>query len=489
MIRLIKNELTKIFKKKSFYIVMLVTLAFIIGFNIIMKNISNPENINYYGNLDEQIASMEQEINELDPLNENDKAQYIDYKSSLETYKLMKKYGVNSWQFSIVQSKVNPYLRDLATYDTMINKDEVAYRETLNEYNELVLRLDKNDWQSFAREDLEEAEKQINEQNKIKDEAENDKQVADADKMIRYLEVQKQILEWRLEKDISYESGYYNNLINQYYNASISIIDYEANKNESDSALMKQDYYDNLETANKAKYDIENGTRTQDESNARGMLINFFSEYEIFIVIIIVMIAGTIVSEEFNKGTVKLLLIRPYKRTTILTSKFITCLIMLAIIILSIILMQFVVGGVVFGFDSLQTPAIEYDFNTHSIQELGIASYMLLQTIGKLPIYVLLMTLAFALSTLFNNSAVAITLTLLGYMGSSMINMIGLQLGLDWIKYFVTPNWDLTQHFFGGLPMYEGTSLEFSIVINAIYFVIMLIPTYIVFKKRNIKNI
>ena len=489
MIRLIKNELTKIFKKKSFYIVMLVTLAFIIGFNIIMKNISNPENINYYGNLDEQIASMEQEINELDPLNENDKAQYIDYKSSLETYKLMKKYGVNSWQFSIVQSKVNPYLRDLATYDTMINKDEVAYRETLNEYNELVLRLDKNDWQSFAREDLEEAEKQINEQNKIKDEAENDKQVADADKMIRYLEVQKQTLEWRLEKDISYESGYYNNLINQYYNASISIIDYEANKNESDSALMKQDYYDNLETANKAKYDIENGTRTQDESNARGMLINFFSEYEIFIVIIIVMIAGTIVSEEFNKGTVKLLLIRPYKRTTILTSKFITCLIMLTIIILSIILMQFVVGGVVFGFDSLQTPAIEYNFNTHSIQEMGIASYMLLQTIGKLPIYVLLMTLAFALSTLFNNSAVAITLTLLGYMGSSMINMIGLQLGLDWIKYFVTPNWDLIQHFFGGLPMYEGTSLEFSIVINAIYFVIMLIPTYIVFKKRNIKNI
>ena len=388
-----------------------------------------------------------------------------------------------------MQSKVNPYLRDLATYDTMINKDEVAYRETLNEYNELVLRLDKNDWQSFAREDLEEAEKQINEQNKIKDEAENDKQVADADKMIRYLEVQKQTLEWRLEKDISYESGYYNNLINQYYNASISIIDYEANKNESDSALMKQDYYDNLETANKAKYDIENGTRTQDESNARGMLINFFSEYEIFIVIIIVMIAGTIVSEEFNKGTVKLLLIRPYKRTTILTSKFITCLIMLTIIILSIILMQFVVGGVVFGFDSLQTPAIEYNFNTHSIQEMGIASYMLLQTIGKLPIYVLLMTLAFALSTLFNNSAVAITLTLLGYMGSSMINMIGLQLGLDWIKYFVTPNWDLTQHFFGGLPMYEGTSLEFSIVINAIYFVIMLIPTYIVFKKRNIKNI
>ena len=131
MIRLIKNELAKIFKKKSFYIVMLVTLVFIIGYNVIMKNISNSENINYYGNLDEQIVYMEAELKELNPLDENDKSQYIDYKSSLETYKLMKKYGVNSWQFSIVQTKINPYLRDLATYDTMINKDEVAYKETL----------------------------------------------------------------------------------------------------------------------------------------------------------------------------------------------------------------------------------------------------------------------------------------------------------------------------------------------------------------------
>lgn len=489
MIRLIKNELAKIFKKKSFYIVMLVTLVFIIGYNVIMKNISNSENINYYGNLDEQIVYMEAELKELNPLDENDKSQYIDYKSSLEIYKLMKKYGVNSWQFSIVQTKINPYLRDLATYDTMINKDEVAYKETLNEYNELISRLDKDDWQSFARDDLEEANKQIEEQKKIKESAETEKQMAEADKMIKYLEVQKQTLEWRLDKNISYESSYYNGLIDQYYNASISVIDYEMSKSESDTTLMKQDYYDSLERANKAKYDIENGTRTQDESNARGMLVNFFSEYEIFIVIVIVMIAGTIVSEEFNKGTVKLLLIRPYKRTTILTSKFITCLIMLAIIIISIMLMQFVVGGVVFGFDSLQTPAIEYDFNAHSIQEMSIASYMLIQTIGKLPIYVLLMTLAFALSTLFNNSAVAITLTLLGYMGSSMINMIGIQLDLDWVKYFVTPNWDLTQHFFGAIPMYEGTSLEFAMVINAIYFIIMLIPTYIVFKKRNIKNI
>lgn len=114
---------------------------------------------------------------------------------------------------------------------------------------------------------------------------------------------------------------------------------------------------------------------------------------------------------------------------------------------------------------------------------------MLIQTIGKLPIYVLLRHSHLHLVHYLIIVQLQFTLTLLGYLGSSMINMIGLQMDLDWIRYFVTPNWDLTQHFFGALPMYEGTTIEFSIVINAIYFIIMLIPTYIVFKKRNIKNI
>lgn len=203
MIRLIKNEFVKIFKKKSFYIVMLVTLIFIVGYNIIMRNISNSENINYYGNLDEQIDYVEKDLQELDPLKESDKSQYIDYKSSLETYKLMKKYGVNSWQFSIVQSKVNPYLRELATFDTEKNKDEVAYKKTLEKCNELISKLDKEDWQFFAKSDLEEAEKQLKEQNKIIKESKSDKEIAEANKMIKYLQVQKQTLEWRLEKNIS----------------------------------------------------------------------------------------------------------------------------------------------------------------------------------------------------------------------------------------------------------------------------------------------
>ena len=92
-------------------------------------------------------------------------------------------------------------------------------------------------------------------------------------------------------------------------------------------------------------------------------------------------------------------------------------------------------------------------------------------------------------STIFTNSALAITISLLGYMGSSVINMLALHLKLNWIKYFVTPNWNLTEYFWGGIPTFEGITLPFSIAIIVIYMVIILVKTFIIYQKKNIKNI
>ena len=50
-------------------------------------------------------------------------------------------------------------------------------------------------------------------------------------------------------------------------------------------------------------------------------------------------------------------------------------------------------------------------------------------------------------------------------------------------------NWDLSPYLFGGLASMEGMSLGFSIMVSIIYLLLMIIPTYIIFKKRNIKNI
>ena len=98
-------------------------------------------------------------------------------------------------------------------------------------------------------------------------------------------------------------------------------------------------------------------------------------------------------------------------------------------------------------------------------------------------------TLAFSLSTLFNNTAVAISVTLLGYMSSDIINQFAYYFKIKWLKFFVTPNWDFTQFYFGKLPNMEGITLLFSAAICLVYFIIMLTYSFLVFKHRNIKNV
>ena len=134
-------------------------------------------------------------------------------------------------------------------------------------------------------------------------------------------------------------------------------------------------------------------------------------------------------------------------------------------------------------------PVVEYNFNTNSLQEINIFVYLIIQTLTQLPMIILLAVLAFAISTIFSNSALAITISLLGYMSTAIINQLVMAYNLGFMKYFVTMNWDLSMYLFGGLPLMEGMNMTMSIIICIAYFLIMMIPTFVIFKKRNIKNI
>lgn len=489
MINLIRNELTKISKKKSIYITLLVTLAFVIFANVIYQI----ESDNYQYDLDAEIQFYEEELKNLNLSNTEDVQIYVSYQKELQIDKLIQKYGgFEAWQSQIINEQ-GYELIDNVLYYQYIEPNESQYIQAKNAYDNFVAKLDANDWQYFAKEDLKGVENNLQVQNNLKKQTSNKQKIAEIDARIQQLEVEKQILNWRLEKNICYGYDYYNQCLSNYRSNKNIIQSYE-NSDQSDLSDKekyenKQSYYSALESAAIAQYDIEHETHTGDTTTAKGILLNIFTEFEIFIIIMAVMIAGTTVSEEFNKGTIKLLLIKPYTRVKILTAKFITSLIMLLIIIILVMFMQFVVGGIAQGFDSFGEHTVIYNHITNQLEEINTIKYLAIQTLGKLPIYVLLLTLAFAFSTIFTNSALAIAITLLGYMGSSTINLLTYEFNLNWIKFFVTPNWDLTQYFFGRLPMFEGLTMAFSIAIIVAYMIIMLVPTYIVFKKKNIKNI
>lgn len=482
MISLIQNELKKIFKKKSLLITLLVTLAFIILTNVIYKiDFGN----SYYDYIEEEISFYDEQLKTIDP--KTDKEMYSEYKTQLNVYKLIKKYGEKSWQAKIIQSEMRICISDI-NYFTYQEKNEDELKAVMAKYDEYIRKLDTNDWRYFAEEEIKEKDIRIKATKELQEKTTNKLEIKELQNQIRGYEISKQIATWRLEKDIPYGDNYKNNCLDNYMVAMQNIRDYELGELEQNHDAKIQ-YYEAKEQAAINKYDIENGTTVGDTTSAKGILLNVFEEYEIFLIVMFMMTAGVIVSEEFSKGTIKLLLIKPYKRSTILASKFITSIIVAVIVIILVTLMQFVVGGLIQGFDSFKNPTIIYDHTINNVKQINTVQYLAMQALGKAPMYILLMTLAFAFSTIFTNSALAITISLLGYMGSSVINMLALNLKLNWIKYFVTPNWNLTEYFWGGIPTFEGITLPFSIAIIVIYMVIMLIPTFVIFQKKNIKNI
>ena len=484
---LVKNELIKIFKKKTIYITMGVIFLLLIFMNCMFKYANNGNTINYYLYSENYVQSLKSELETLNPDKPSDVTTYINILSDIQLSEIMEQYKDAEWKLAIINERIAPYISERNTYQYGAEKNEEQVEIINQEIDELLAKLDENDWKYFAKEDLAQAEQQIEELNRQKEQTEDTAVIKNIDSQIQTAKTEKEIAEYRLNKEIPYGNDYLNRAISNLQMANSNLASFE-NTDEL-TYQEKLEYNSYLEVQAESRYILDTGNDINNSDSLKGILQSFYSQFGIFLIVVVVMIAGTIVSEEFNKGTIKLLLVKPYTRSKILMAKAITTLIMIIFVIIVTLLMEILIGGVIFGFDSLSEPAVAYNFNTNTIQEINIFASLGIQTLTQLPMIILLATLAFAISTIFSNSTLAITISLLGYMSSSIINQLAIGYDLQFLKYFVTMNWDLSMYLYGGLPYMEGMSMLLSILICVAYFLIMMIPTFIVFKKRNIKNI
>ena len=484
--KLIKNELTKIFKKKSIYITLLVILAFVILTNCIYKFFFTSGSYDEYS--EHYIQYVKEELARLDPSKPSDTKMYIEMQSNLDIYEMKQTYEKGSWQRDILSTQVASLVNEKNTYLYGENKDLEKVTKIEAEIDQFMEKLEKGDWRYFAKQELEQTKETLEELEKQKATTIDKQELQTLEMAIKNAKIDEEVATIRIDKDIQYGNDFRNRALNTYLSETKNIISMESGKQELDYEA-KQQYNTSLEASKMNQYILENNVDVNKTNDVRGILKNFFSEYGLFIIVMIVMIAGTIVSEEFNKGTIKLLLVKPYARNKILLAKFITVLIMIIFSIMAVVTMELIVGGIIFGYDSLSVPVLAYNFTTGNLETINIISYLGIQIMTQLPKLILLATLAFAFSTLFNNSAVAIAIPLLGYMSADMINMLVIQFKVQFMKVFVSLNWNFEEYLFGNLPKMEGMTLGFSAIICVLYFIIMLIPTFIVFKKKNIKNI
>ena len=119
-----------------------------------------------------------------------DEAYEIECQSYIDSRKIASKYDEDSWQRYIIANKLKDKISDmLRTKD----KDPESYAIYKEEYDKIMKSLENDDWKSFVQEELVDINMQL--------------ETATEGEYKEDLKNQKQVLEWRLEKNIPYGSN------------------------------------------------------------------------------------------------------------------------------------------------------------------------------------------------------------------------------------------------------------------------------------------
>ncbi|MBZ9608779.1 ABC transporter permease [Clostridium estertheticum] len=194
-----------------------------------------------------------------------------------------------------------------------------------------------------------------------------------------------------------------------------------------------------------------------------------------------IIMGGGIVANEFSGGTIKLLLIRPSKRWKILLSKYISVLGYTLFMLLVLLVVSFLIGGALFSFKGSGTPFLtnvagkisEVNMMAHIVEVYGLQCISL----------VMMVTLAFMISTVFRNSAMAIGIGVFLLTVGNTVTMLLTR--FNWSKYILFANTNLNQYI-DGQPLVKGMTMNFSITVLIAYFIIFNVIAYAAFIKRDI---
>lgn len=491
MTNLIKNELYKVFKRKSIYILLSIMLCIITLNTFLTKKYSIEDPVSTSAEEKYELQELKRTIDSYDKNNPGEKEEYYNALSNIELYELTDKYK-EPWKKILIRENLRDTIHSMNN-SKYIEKDIEAYNEYKKEYDKFLKELDSNSWKYFVNKEIKITTDEIASLEKEREKAKN-KELYNS--RIKEEKNKLEKLKLRLEKDIPYDNNYLNNALEDYKHApqtykefKESIIKNTSEFNIKEEYQIKRQYIEYMKNNANNKYIIDNKVDINSPKTTRNLLINTLSDNFLFIMIIIAAGAGSIVSTEFDKGTIKLLLIRPYSRNKILLSKYIVSMFMIIFAILSAFIMQLIVGGIFFGFSSLNIPVVIYNFVQNKVIHINLFKYIFDNVLAVLPEFILLATLAFAISTITNVSTLGVALPIVGVGAADIINLIAINRNIIPLKYFVTLNWNFTNYLYGGVNSFPTLSIPFSILICTIYFLIMIITAFIIFNKRNIKNI
>jgi ABC-2 type transport system permease protein len=229
-----------------------------------------------------------------------------------------------------------------------------------------------------------------------------------------------------------------------------------------------------------ARYRLENDIPTP-PGNPWSALLTFSGLVEM-VMIFAIIIAADMVAGEYTAGTMKLLLIRPHSRTKILFSKYIAVSLFALVMLALLVLCGYATNALFYGLGNIHTTDLFINQQGQIVSQNVIMQVIKMYGLSIVPVmgYV---TLAFAVSTVLRNSALAVGISLfIMIVGNSIIEATAKMKAL---KYLPFANSDISLYIFH-LPARPEMTLGFSISVLLIYIFGLALISWAVFKKRDV---
>ncbi len=450
--RLVQNEHIKICSKISTWVLVALMAVVSLGYTGFMKfgQMQNAQADAYYENLD-YAADYENQISYLKQQDEAGNAAGI---ASYE-FLLEHEIGYRDWRSDEVFFLFNQ--KELPDGDTAETERLLGY-------------LAANDWRSYFESKLETI-------------------ASDSTLSAEEKEAQGYYYRYALEHDLSpIDPDWRTTLAKQIGYR------YESLYEKSQAAASDPEVQQELETIRNdillGEYRLEHGL----ESYARQVsyqnpeTIDFWTTLGLsniligVVSMIIIILASASIANEFSNGTIKFLLINPVKRRKIFLSKYVTILSVSVLLVLGFFLLNTICAGMFFGFGQSLAPYLYVaDGAVHSIPGLLFVLWQYL--LGSINLIVM-GTLAFAISSLLRNAAVAIGVSMFAMLGgNTLVTFMGSVLKLDWARFFIFANTDLNM-IMSGDSSFPYMTVGFSLAVIAVHLVIFFLTAWDGFMRR-----
>lgn len=210
--------------------------------------------------------------------------------------------------------------------------------------------------------------------------------------------------------------------------------------------------------------------------------------------VMMIIIAGSSISSETSKGTIKFWSFTPNKRWKILLSKLFVNTFILVFTTVIISLISTLIGNIFFGSGDAQPYIYVSGGTVHTI------NYIVFSIIYNLAMGIdifMFLLLAMMLSTVARNTAVAVGTSIAAYLGGATImQMLNLFIKAEWLKFIPFNNLTLADRIFTGDISYSASSMvssltgnisvQFSLCVLGVSALIMIITMFDSFRKRDL---